>query len=374
MADPITIVGGGIAGLTCALCLARTGQSAHVLERSTSFDEVGAGLQLSPNALSVLFALGLKDALKPVAVAPARIALHDGHSGARLNHVELGSTAARRYGYPYWVLHRADLQKVLVAACESEPQITLSLGVDMDPEASAREEGAPLIAADGVWSRFRKTLQPTAQAQFMGTIAWRATMPAQPHSPPETRVWFGRNAHLVDYPISAGAQRNLVAIERRAAGAETPKPDPATLRRAFSRWHPTIRDLIGGIDDWTPWPLAAADPRGAWSNDDTVLIGDAAHAMLPFAAQGAATAIEDAWVLAQALASKGRGAEAFRAYETARKPRVQRVWREALRNGHIYHMAPPLSLGRNAVIRASRPHQLLSRYDWLYSWKAEQNA
>lgn len=326
---------------------------------------MGAGIQLSPNAMRILIALGLGEALDRVAVRPEVICLHDGRTGARLNSLPLGIYAERRYGAPYCVIHRADLQSILAEACEAQPLITLKLGTPLKPG----DTGDPVIAADGVHSAWRGEVRSDADKRFTGYVAWRTTHQVEPvKSSAVTRVWFGPDAHLVDYPVSAGAQRNLVAIAKVDA---TPNPADAKdkLMQAFGRWDSSITSRLDALEGWLPWPLNGVDPKGAWVKDSIALIGDAAHATLPFAAQGGAMAIEDASVLAGKLAGEPDIPSAFKAYERARKTRVTRTWNEAVKNGRIYHLTGPMALARNMVIKSKTGDELLARYDWLYGWK-----
>lgn len=365
MTTHFTIAGGGIAGLTTALCLASHGIASTLHEQADTLKEVGAGIQLSPNAMRILISLGLAEALDEVAVRPDVISMHDGRTGARLNSLPLGVYAEGRYGAPYCVIHRADLQNVLAKACEASNLITLQLGSKLEPA----DADGPVIAADGVHSKWRKKVRDDADKRFTGYVAWRTTHEVEPSkSGAVTRIWLGPNAHLVDYPVSSGTQRNLVAI----AKVET-TPDPADakakLMQAFARWDSSIRSRLEARDDWLPWPLNGVDPKGIWVKDNVALIGDAAHATLPFAAQGGAMAIEDASVLASKAASEADASSAFKAYERARKPRVTRIWNEAVKNGRIYHLTGPMALARNLVIRTRPGEELLARYDWLYGWK-----
>lgn len=365
MTTPITIAGGGIAGLTSALCLASQGIATTVHEQADTLKEVGAGIQLSPNAMHILIQLGLGDALDAVAVRPDVISLHDGRSGARLNSLPLGAYAEGRYGAPYCVIHRADLQAVLAEACEASELVSLKLGSLLKPGDTTE----PVIAADGVHSRWRTEVREDAENRFTGYVAWRTTHEVEPvKSGAVTRIWFGPNAHLVDYPVSAGSQRNLVAIAKVEA-----TPDPADakhkLLQAFARWDSSIRSRLEVLDNWLPWPLNGVDPQGAWVKGTVALIGDAAHATLPFAAQGGGMAIEDASVLARKMAGEPDVSTAFKAYERARKTRVTRIWNEAVKNGRIYHLTGPLALARNMVIKSKPGEDLLARYDWLYGWK-----
>jgi salicylate hydroxylase len=363
--SPLAIAGGGIAGLTSALCLAKHGIASTVNEQAQTLKEVGAGIQLSPNAMRILIELGLGEALDKVAVRPEVISLHDGRTGARLNSLPLGAYAEGRYGAPYCVIHRADLQAVLAQACKADPQITLKLGTPLKPG----ETKQPVIAADGVHSIWRTVVREDADKWFTGFVAWRATHEVEPaKTGAVTRVWFGPNAHLVDYPVSAGAQRNLVAIAKVEA-----TPDPADAKakliQAFARWDPSIRSRLDALDNWLPWPLNGVDPKGPWVKDKIALIGDAAHATLPFAAQGGGMAIEDAWVLASKLSDEADIPSAFMAYERARKTRATRIWNEAVKNGRIYHLTGPMAFARNMVIKSKAGDELLARYDWLYGWK-----
>lgn len=367
--DPIPIIGGGIAGLTTALSLAHRSVACTVYEKAKSFEEVGAGIQLSPNATAILRALGLLPNLQNHAVAPARITIGDGRNGGQLAHVPLGQEAEARFEAPYLVIHRADLQKVLVAACEAHPKITIELGTTID----VHQPEQLVIAADGVHSDWRALLRSPSHKRFSGYVAWRTTVPVEKtETEPETHVWLGPNAHLVDYPISAGKARNLVAI----AQADDPRPIRANpkglLTKAFAEWDRGIRAQLDAQDDWTPWPLFGVDPQAPWVNDHVALVGDAAHAMLPFVAQGGAMAIEDAWLLAQMLTSAPQVDQALARYEMARKPRVTRVWNEASRNGKIYHLTGPAAFARNTVLKTRSGPSLLARFDWLYGWKASE--
>lgn len=365
----LTIAGGGIAGLTSALCLANRGIASTVHEQAETLEEVGAGIQLSPNAMRILIHLGLGAALDAVAVRPEVISLHDGRTGARLNSLPLGAYAEGRYGAPYCVIHRADLQAVLAQACQNNDLITIKLGTPLNPG----EFDGPVLAADGVHSKWRgkvrEDVREDAEKRFTGYVAWRTTHDVEPiKSGAVTRIWFGPNAHLVDYPVSAGAQRNLVAIAKVEA---TPNPADAKdkLMHAFARWDSSIQSRLEALDNWLPWPLNGVDPQGTWVKDQIALIGDAAHATLPFAAQGGGMAIEDAAVLADKVATEPDLSTAFKAYERARKTRATRIWNEAVKNGRIYHLTGPMALARNFVIKTRPGEELLARYDWLYGWK-----
>ncbi len=367
MKAPVPIVGGGIAGLTTALSLAHHGVASIVHEKAPVFEEVGAGIQLSPNAMSILLALGLGEALAYRTVTPAKIALHDGRTNKPLAEIPLGETAFERYGANYAVIHRADLQQVLADACDAHDLIDLKRGSTVEPDNTH-----PLIvAADGVHSAWRAVLRTSSHKRFTGYVAWRTTHPVEHiDRNPITKVWFGPKAHLVDYPISSGKARNLVAI----AQTNDPQPNLSNphdeLVHAFAGWHVGLLARLAEQESWTPWPLFGVDPQDVWVDEHVALVGDAAHAMLPFMAQGGAMAIEDAWVLSYMLTSTPERDQALARYEMARKARVTRVWKEAARNGHIYHLTGAMAFARNAVLRAQSGSAMLARYDWLYGWKA----
>ncbi|MEM6712576.1 MAG: FAD-dependent monooxygenase [Pseudomonadota bacterium] len=357
----IPIAGGGIAGLTAALSLARHGITSRVYEKAPAFEELGAGIQLSPNAMKVLIKLGSADALGPYLVEPSHIVLADGKSDAPLVRLPVGDQGKERYGAPYAVVHRADLQKVLVEACDAHANVQIILGQSLDP---ASTDGL-VIAADGVHSSWREVVQQKAEKQFTGHIAWRRVTNGNDQPDDHVvRLWLGPKAHLVDYPIRAGAARNIVAIAR----TPSPTPSETTPLDAFSHWHPRIKKYLGDHTDWTPWPLYSVAPDARWVTDNVALIGDAAHAMLPFLAQGGAMAIEDAWVLADSLAHSASVDQGLSRYEARRKRRVLKVWHAAKRNGRLYHLSTPLAMGRNAVMRARNGISWMSDYDWLYQW------
>ena len=371
----VAVVGAGIAGLTAAIALARRGFSVEVFERAPVLAEIGAGIQLSPNAFSVLERLGVASELAPHVTEPDAIEIGDARSGARLARIPLGPTARARYGAPYALVHRSDLQAVLVAAAR-RGGVKIELGAEVR-EASQSSGGAVLdvggrevaadvlVAADGVHSRLRTGLFGHRGAMSLGKTAWRASLPsaALPAAVPLnlTRLWLGPGAHLVHYPVGGGRSLNVVAVADDATGGDGPPPGP---------FGAALQPLFASVDAWTRWPLSHNDATKAWVRGCAVLIGDAAHAMAPSAAQGGAIAIEDAWVLAQSLAgSSSRPVEALADYERRRRKRVERVVREALRNLQIYDLAGPPALARNLAIRALPAKAHLLRLDWLFDWK-----
>ncbi|KNY17030.1 salicylate hydroxylase [Shinella sp. SUS2] len=378
------IVGAGIAGLTAALALARKGIAVHVLEQAPALEEVGAGLQLSPNASRILADLGLLDALAARWSEPDHILLSSGHMLAPLASVPAGAAARKRWGAPYGVLHRASLQAVLADAVSREPLCTLTTGrrIDTAEDALAIAPADVVIAADGVWSALRKAVPGALPARYSGTIAWRFLVPygaAPPFLNPRTVTAFlGPQAHLVAYPLAEAQAFNVVALH---AHGQTPAAgwsrtgDAAARTRlldAFSRWHADIRQMLAEARGPLMWPLFEC-PDGAWTDGrKLVLIGDAAHAMTPFAAQGAAMAIEDAALLAYRLARTSDMAQALRQFEATRRERVASVRRRGAFNRFAYHARGPIALGRNLVLSLRGPESLAADLDWLYGYRTPE--
>jgi salicylate hydroxylase len=384
--------------LTAALALAARGFRVVVMEKAERLEEAGAGLQLSPNASRILVGLGLTERLGSRAVTPEAISIMSTRRGGELIRLPLGAAAAERAGAPYWVVHRADLQGALVAAVEDHPDIELRLGATFeDVAAHARglsivhrsgtsrrnELASALIGADGIWSTVRQHLFPNVQPRFSGLIAWRGTLDAtqlpKEYASRRVQLWMGPNAHLVAYPIAGGRQINVVAIVPgtwNRPGWSTPG-DPSELMDAFpaTRWPGPARMMLGAVDSWGKWALFTLPEGVEWSKGAIALVGDAVHAMLPFAAQGAGMAIEDAAVLAEHLSgdateSAASIAAALKRYGRAREGRVRRVQRTARQQGRIYHLAGPFALARDLAIRALGPERMLARQDWIYSWRA----
>ena len=387
----IIVAGAGIGGLTAALALARQGFRVIILEKAERLEEAGAGLQLSPNASRVLIELGLTPRLSR-AVTPEAVCLMSARNGGEITRLSLGGADA-----PYWVIHRADLQAALRDEVESHSDIELRLGCqfeDVGPHAKGltviqrsgavrREElAAALIGADGIWSAVRHHLLPDVQPRFSGLIAWRGTLDTtqlpREFTSRRVQLWLGPHAHLVAYPISGARQINVVAV----VGGQWNRPgwsepgDGNEIKSVFvaAGWHAIPRMLIGAVDGWRKWALFTVPGGGQWTDGAVALLGDAAHAMLPFAAQGAAMAIEDAAVLAKCIAERQNESPAalsvaLERYAKLRRPRVTRVQRSARQAGRIYHLAGPLALARDLVIKALGPKRMLSRQDWIYDWR-----
>lgn len=393
----VFIAGAGIGGLTASLALAGQGFRVVILEKAERLEEIGAGLQLSPNASRVLVGLGLQDRLAGRAVTPDAISLMSARSGGEVIRLPLGEAAASAAGAPYWVVHRADLQAALQAKVNEHPDIELRLGCQFEDAAThakgltvvqrsgmtrRQDLALALIGADGIWSTVRHHLFPEVQPQFSGLIAWRGTLEAtqlpREYASRRVQLWMGPNAHLVAYPIAGGRQINIVAVVPgtwNRPGWSTPA-DGNELKSVFASptWPGPARMMIGAVDNWKKFALFTLPEGGEWTKGAIALLGDAAHAMLPFAAQGAGMAIEDAAVLAkcfvEAAGESGAGVPAaMQRYAQLRRARVARVQRTARRNGAIYHLTGPLALARDLAIKAMGANRMLARQDWIYGWR-----
>jgi salicylate hydroxylase len=388
----IVVAGAGIAGLTAALALAAKDFRVVVIDKAERLDETGAGIQLSPNASNVLIGLGLAERLRPAAIAVDEIHIKTLRN-RRVVDIPLGRSAELRFGAPYWIIHRGDLQAALLEAAQAHPDISLELGLPVDRFVSHANgvtvqclrndtvidrHGIALIGADGLWSTLRQRLGDHAPPRFSGRTAWRATLPAKAVDPefrqPAVNLWLGGDTHLVVYPVKGRSAVNLVAIAGGTAegrGWSTKAARTEVLAR-FSRWFwkEDIREILALPDGWLKWPLYDRPPLATWGRGRMTLIGDAAHPMLPLLAQGAGMAIEDAAVLADSLAdSRDDIAGALRRYEGLRQPRTARVQRGARLNNRLYHFSWPVSMARNLALKAMGGQRLLNRYDWIYDWR-----
>jgi salicylate hydroxylase len=393
----IFVAGAGIGGLTASLALARQGFRVVVLEKAERLEEAGAGIQLSPNASRVLVELGLQPRLAGRAVTPEAISIMSARSGGEIARLPLGEAASARAGAPYWVVHRADLQRALQAQVADTPDIELRLGCQFEDAAThakgltvvqrsgmtrSQELALALVGADGIWSTVRHHLFPQAQPQFSGLIAWRGTLDAtqlpREYTSSRVQLWMGPNAHLVAYPISGARQINVVAIlpgTWNRPGWSAPG-ETTEIKNVFasSGWPGSARMMIGAVDDWRKWALFTVPAGGELTDGAIALLGDAAHAMLPFAAQGAGMAIEDAAVLAKCLGeSAAKNADiplTLQRYARLRRSRVRRVQRAAWQAGRIYHLTGLAAYARDLAIKTMGPRRLLSRQKWIYDWRA----
>jgi salicylate hydroxylase len=383
---PVLIVGGGIGGLAAALALAATGRAAHVLEQSTRFGEIGAGIQLGPNVFRMFERMGLTEAVEAVAFFPESLMMRDSTTGDLVTSIPVGSKEFRaRFKYPYAVIYRADLHALLLEACQRSPLITLSTStkitghrdhgdhVVVATESGKSYEGAALIGADGLWSGVRAQIVNDGPPRVSGHIAYRAVLPidAVPEAwrPNSVVLWGGAKHHFVHYPLRRGQIFNLVAVfhsDHYEEGWDT-YGDPAELTERFRDAHPQVKGLLEKIEAWRMWVLCDREPVKQWSKGRVTLLGDAAHPMLQYLAQGACMAVEDAIVLAdQVVAAKGDFETAFQAYQQARYLRTGRVQLTARYYGEAYHASGVTAELRNMMLGNRKPDQAFEGLGWLY--------
>ena len=387
----------GSPGAAAALALARGGWSVTVVERAEALTEVGAGLQMSPNACRALASLGVLEAVRAGASVPEAALLRDGRTGRVIYRAALGQAAEARWGAPYLHVHRADLLAALVDAaraagagirlgCKLRHALDMPGGVALHLEDGERLEGDLALGADGIRSVLRAQLNEKERPRYAGEVAWRGLIPAgalpEELVPRAATVWAGAGRHLVIYPLRGGQQVNFVAVEERpeadhaGIGEGWVAPgDPDRLRAGYEGWHPEARLVLDGVTETFQWALFDRPEQVIWTKGAIALIGDAAHPMLPFMAQGAAMALEDAVVLARVLAGPERSvAEGLAAYETARWNRVTRVQDRARANGRLFHRRTALGrlLHHGPVSLVSRlaPGFAAGRLDWLYGHDA----
>jgi salicylate hydroxylase len=387
------IAGAGIGGLAAAIALSQAGFEIAIFERTDKLEEFGAGLQITPNATRLLARFGVLARVRELSSKPSAVLALRGSDNARLMRLPLDD-AERRWGAEYLIIHRADLQTALIEAISGHPGIDLSLGttvtgfatdgdvisVDLRRDgATASDKADLLIGADGLRSQVRSGLDfgGPDQADFTGRVAYRALVNAKEIDPRWARneivLRLGPEAHLVQYPLRRGSIINLVATigapslaggaaDRQFNGAA----DSSILERAFAGWSEEARALIAAPVEWRAWPLYCRPPIRSFSLGRATLVGDAAHPMVPFLAQGAAQAIEDAGALGRAVAQMHDIPAALAAYSRNRVDRAARVQREALRQGRIYHLGGAAALARDMTMKILGPRRLAERYDWLY--------
>ncbi len=379
------IAGAGIGGLTAALALSQAGFEVTIFERAPALEAFGAGLQLTPNATRILAKLDILDAVRALASEPRGLRILRGRDEAELAALDL-TASGRRWGAPYLIIHRADLQGALADAARTRANIDLRLGIELagvDEQVgvvavelrrgpvSLRETGDIVVGADGLRSRVRERLGlgGVDAAPFSGRVAFRAIVPARDLPPrwlaPDVTLRLGPRAHLVQYPLRGAADHQPRRGDRIGHGAAKPAIIPGTapptvpmLERAFAGWSRETRALIGAAQPWRAWPLFHRPPIARFARGRVALLGDAAHPMVPFLAQGAAQAIEDAGALARRLGETDNVEAALAGYSRDRVARAGRVQREALAQGRIYHMSGPLGARarpRHACVGAGAP-------------------
>ena len=384
--ERVLIAGGGIGGLAAAIALARRGIESEVLERSRFSEETGAGIQLGPNATRALAALGVLEAIDARAFKPEAIAIYDGLTGRKLTSLPLGKSVEERYGAPYLTCTaptcmpgcapppRASPRSRCGRASRSAAVDTQGADIAVRGIDGSEANGAALIGADGLWSTVRPLIAPAASLRFTGATAWRTLLPRAelpaPFDASEVGLWLGPRAHLVHYPVRGGADLNVVAVTEGGAALQgwNQTGSAETLLAGFTGWTKDSKSLLERAAAWRSWSLYRLTGLRRFSEGRIALLGDAAHPVLPYLAQGAALAIEDAVTLARddrGLARRpGAGLSPLRGAAAGRAPpRVQRLSR---RFGRIYHFGGLLRLARNLVLERRSGAAALADLDWLY--------
>ena len=377
-----TVIGAGIGGLAAARALALQGAHVKVIEQAPEITEVGAGLQISPNAMAVLRALGLEQALIEGGAVRARAVLLKDFRGAAVARLDLTRLDDRSY----YFIHRADLIAVLEAGAR-DAGVEFELGQRVERVADAYNGNGPvahiagdgerradlIVGADGLNSRLRPVLNGPEEPMFTGQVAWRALIPNPAGRGPEAHVHMGPGRHLVSYPLRNSSLLNIVAVEERRGWAQEGwnlRDDPANLRAAFADFAPDVRALLAEVDEVYLWGLFRHPVAANWHGEALALLGDAAHPTLPFMAQGAAMALEDAWVLADSLSGAESLIEGLSRYQQRRRKRVERVIETANDNAWKYHLRfPPLRFAAQTVLRGGArlfPERMMRQFDWLY--------
>ena len=387
MSTPTTFIvaGGGIGGLATAMVLAQDGYAVTVLEQATSFGEIGAGIQLGPNIFRMFDYLGLTDAVNAVAFFPSGLTMNDVLTGEKLVRLPLAAAAKAAYGFAYGVIYRADLHEIFLRACQALPNVTLRTGAKLDSFSQTAHavqvvlgcgetlEAGALVGADGMWSRIRGSIVGDGKPRVSGHIAYRAVLkrqdvPAHLWSD-DVMLWGGEKTHLVHYPLRRGELFNLVAVFHSSKYDEgwNSFGDTVELTERFANACSPVRELLGKIDTWKMWVLCDREPVKNWTDKRVTLLGDAAHPMLQYLAQGAGQAIEDAVVLREALRhTRGDVMPAFQHYQQARYLRTGRVQLTARLYGDIYHASGVQRELRNQLFQSGAESAGFAGLRWMY--------
>ncbi|MFP5114011.1 FAD-dependent monooxygenase [Bacillaceae bacterium C204] len=384
---PVIVIGGGIGGLAGALAAAEAGQETMVLEQAPQFGEIGAGIQMGPNAMSVLDRFGVAEEISKYAVFPQRLVLKDVYTAKELSVLDLGDEFKEKYGFPYIVLHRSDLHRVLYEACKKNPLISLvngqtietveenETGVIVTNQLGDEFTGKAVIGADGLWSKTRKYFSDD-EAVCSHYVAYRGAVPIEEighdANMDDVIMWIGPNQHVVQYPVRKGELYNQVVVFK----SQNYKPDsddwgtPEEMDQVFKGCHPLVENALSFIQRQIRWPMFDREPIENWTKGNFTLLGDAAHPMLQYLAQGGCQALEDASYLADMLKLHGENfGQAFLAYQEERIPRASKVQKSARLWGEIIHAENPVSILLRNTLFEKKEAKEFEMIDWLYGYK-----
>ncbi|MEO1543874.1 MAG: FAD-dependent monooxygenase [Pseudomonadota bacterium] len=386
----LVIVGGGIGGMAAALAFRQRGFQVDILERRSALSEDGAGIQIGPNGMRILTSLNVDQRLAPYVGKPERIAVFEGDTGQRLAELPLGSWIENRHGAPYWVAHRSDLQLALYQTIQDVDGIAVHLNQDVTDVDDLRGEavtvhtaeggvyrGEAVIVADGLWSPLRQRFFGEASPTFSGKCALRAVVPVElvPKAirADETGVWLSPHGHIVHYPVQGGLAIALVVVLQDDAVNQdwSTRVHPSWVQHGVRAFAQDAQDLIGAVTEWRKWALHELAVPSTFTRGRIALLGDAAHPVLPFLAQGGVLALEDAVVAARCAAESTDMETAIRAYEAERRPRIASVQTASKRNGEIYHLDGAMAAARNLTLKYAPSSFLMAQYDWLYGWRLD---
>ncbi|TWI56766.1 salicylate hydroxylase [Pseudomonas duriflava] len=389
----VGIVGAGIGGVALACALQRQGIEYHLFERAKAFGEIGAGVQMTPNAVKVLKSLGLGSDLQRIGFLPEAMVGRNWETATELFRTPLKENCPKVYGAEFFHVHRADLHAILSQDIPGEC-VTFGVqctGVTRNSHSATATfsdgsvfEADLIVGADGIHSAVRDALWGTDKPHFTGHMCWRALVPVEQHPlpfvSPDTSFWMGPKAHVVTYYVKGGKAVNIVAVAETEEWVKESWTEPSSteeLVQAYTGWHTDLIQLFERTDPTQTykWGLFDHDPMSRWSAGHATLLGDAAHPMLPFLSQGAAMAIEDSYVLAQALVYFGDDVlAALEAYENERRPRTSQVQLQARERGRTYHLSSPEELRKRDLAyqqeQAKNPNAVGIRAEWIYEYDA----
>ena len=381
----LLIAGGGIGGLSAALALSGCGRPVRVLEQADAFREIGAGLQIGPNAFRVFDRLGVSEAVSALATFPSAMAVIDALDGSTIATLPLGEGFKRRFGYPYGLMHRADLHGVLLEACRQRDGIQLLTGsriasfdddgqsVTVRTTAGVDHQAPALIGADGLWSIIRQTIVGDGEPRLAGHICYRAIVPSDTIDASlkanSMALWVGPRLHMVLWPMRNDRFYNVTVVfhsDRLDTGWDASGNPEPMLEHFACTWKP-VREMLASIPEWRTFVMRDREPIRDWSRGRVTLLGDAAHPMLQYLAQGACMAMEDAVCLADCVADHGASyEEAFVDYQRKRYLRTTRVQLTARLYGHVYHAEGASADLRNAFLRSRTADQTFDSMAWIY--------